>query len=269
MVKLIEILKELFASKHYEDRKAERSNIIKIILPKDAYVGYDMVETNNKLKLIIEDELKLRLERLENSDINASNAFTVGYKILKPILISNGTEYPIKMVVSSTKQNIDVENTGYLYFGIIRDNTFVTLILSDATSDSALLSRTEEHMARKGLSKESKIFTYANFEYKINIHNLYIEKSETPKETPKEESVDYTVRTDYRKGAPFSHKQHGEGTIVNTSTGTGGKGDTNGKLDWVDVDFKKMFVSKGVPTTIRRISPVYTKVYFDTQKKKQ
>ena len=181
MVKLIEILKELFATKHYRNRKAERGDIIKIILPKEAYAEYDVAETNNKLKLIIEDELKLRLERLENSDINASNAFNIGYKILKPILVSNGTEYPIKMVVVATKGNTAVENTGYLYFGIMRDNSFITLILSDATSDSTLLTRTEEHMTRKGLSKESKIFTYPNFEYKINIHNLYMEKPESSK----------------------------------------------------------------------------------------
>ena len=49
MVKLIEILKELFPTPHYLDRKAERGDIIKIILPKEAYVEYDITETNNKL----------------------------------------------------------------------------------------------------------------------------------------------------------------------------------------------------------------------------
>jgi hypothetical protein len=87
MVKLIEILKELFASKHYVQRKNERGNIIKIILPKEAYAEYDITETNNKLKLVIEDELLLRLERLEDSDMDASNTFNIGYKILKPISI--------------------------------------------------------------------------------------------------------------------------------------------------------------------------------------
>jgi hypothetical protein len=269
MVKLIEILKELFASKHYVQRKNERGNIIKIILPKEAYAEYDIAETNNKLKLVIEDELSLRLERLEGSDMDASNTFNIGYKILKPILVSNGVEYPIKMVALSTKRDTVVETTGQFYFGVIRDNTFITIILSNVKNDSDLVSQIEQHIVRKDINRESKILTPSNFEYRINIHNLYGETSETPKETPKEESVDYTVRTDYRKGAAFTHKQHGEGTIVNTSAGVGGKGDTNGKLDWVDVDFKKMYVFKGVPTTIRRISPVYTKVYFDTQKKKQ
>ena len=57
-------------------------------------------------------------------------------------------------------------------------------------------------------------------------------------------------------------------TIATTSNGSSGKGDTNGRLDWVDVDFKKPFLKGGVLTTIRRIAPVYTKIYFDTYKKK-
>jgi hypothetical protein len=46
MVKLIEILKELFASKHYVQRKNERGNIIKIILFKkksSALIEYENI----------------------------------------------------------------------------------------------------------------------------------------------------------------------------------------------------------------------------------
>ena len=55
----------------------------------------------------------------------------------------------------------------------------------------------------------------------------------------------------------------GKGKIVNTSNGAAGKGDANGKLDWVEVDFGKPFLSGGKLQTVRRIPNIYTKTYFD------
>lgn len=270
MISLIALLKELKSTDHYLERKNQRSNISKISIPKEAYGEYNVEETNTKLIDILKTELNTRLSRIEESDINASLKYNIGYKIFEPVIVTNNKEYPITMYVSYTESDLERTNSGRLYFGIVRDNSFITLILSNETDDIDLEKEIDNHFKRKdpksGTSKESKILSTFDYVYRINLDELY--GKTTTKEIPTEDSVDYTVRTDYRKGANFNHNKWNDGIIVNTSNGVGGKGDANGKLDWVDVDFGTMFVKGGVPTSIRRISPVYTKVYFDTHKKK-
>jgi hypothetical protein len=266
MVKLIDLLQELRPTQHYLERKIERGAILNLILPREAYGDYNPEEAKSKIIQSISTELNSRLQRLENSDVEASKTYIIGYKILKPILVFNNNKYPITIEIEEKDKGKVI---GSYWYGIIHDSAFITLILENAKTDADLETKMINHLDRddKNLkNKPLKILTYNNYEYLINLDELFGKYSE--KEIPTEDSVEYTVRTDYRKGAPFTHKKHGDGTIVNTSTGTSGKGDMGGRLDWVDVDFKKMYVSKGVPTTIRRISPVYTKVYFDTQKKK-
>jgi hypothetical protein len=262
MIKLTNILKELLASEHYQQRKSERSNIIDIILPKEAYGNYNVDESKSKIISSIKNELDSRLQRLENSNIEASKTFIIGYKILKPVLVLDNNEYPITL-------EIEGKTTGTYYYGVINDEVFVTLILEKIDNDDDLESKMLRHLERENKNirnKQTKILTYNNFNYKINIDELHGKKIE--KETPTEDTVNYTVRTDYRKGADFIHNTYGKGTIVTTSTGNTGKGDTNGRLDWVDVDFGKPYVKAGQLQTIRRINPVFTKVYFDTHKKK-
>ena len=270
MISLIEILKELGITDHYTERKGQRGNIQKISAPKEAYGDYNVDETNAKLIDILKTELFSRLSRIEGSNIEASFKYFIGYKIFKPVLVNNNKEYPITMYASYEEDGVEKENSGNLYFGIIRDNKFVTLILSDDLDDIDLEKKIISHVRRKDTGTKSdvepKVLSTFDYIYKIDIDKLY--GKTTTKEIPTEDSVDYTVRTDYRKGASFSHEKYGDGVIVTTSAGSGGKGDTNGKLDWIDVDFKKPFVKGGALTTIRRIAPVYTKVYFDTHKKK-
>ena len=285
MIKLTDLLKELFATDHYKDRKAERGNILDITLPKEAYGEYSTVETRQKLKTTIEKELDSRLSKLEGSDIDASKSSIVGYKIIKPILVNKNNKYPItitaeyivydkktkKPKLNNEGQPIKKKSIGTLYYGIVNDNKFITLLIENAKDDRDLELKMLDHLKREQknlIEKPTKILTYPNFEYEIDIDDLFGNKEKTKKEIPTEDTVDYTVRTDYRKGADFVHKTYGKGTIVTTSTGVGGKGDTNGKLDWVDVDFGKPYVKGGQLQTVRRISPVFTKVYFDTQKKK-
>ena len=270
MISLIEILKELGITGHYAERKDQRGNIYKVNVPKEAYGNYNVEETNTKLVDALKTELFSRLSRIEGANVEASFKYFIGYKIFKPVLVSGNKEYPITMYASYEEDGVEKENSGNLYFGIIRDNTFITLILSDDLNDIDLEKKIISHVGRKNAGAKSdvepKVLSTFDYVYKIDIDKLY--GKTVAKEIPTEDSVDYTVRTDYRKGASFIHKQYGEGTIATTSAGSGGKGDTNGKLDWVDVDFKKPFVKGGVLTTIRRIAPVYTKVYFDTHKKK-
>ncbi len=270
MISLVELLKELGITGHYAERKDQRGNISKISIPKEAYGEYNVGETNAKLIDILKTELFSRLSRIEGTNIEASFKYFVGYKIFKPVLISNNKEYPITMYATYEDDGVEKENSGNLYFGLIRDNKFVTLILSDDLDDTDLEKKILSHLSRKESGTKSdvepKVLSTFDYIYKVDIDKLY--GKVTTKEIPTEDLVGYTVRTDYRKGANFTHEKYGEGTIVTTSAGSGGKGDTNGKLDWVDVDFKTPFVKGGVLTTIRRIAPVYTKVYFDTHKKK-
>jgi hypothetical protein len=277
-MKLITLLKELMASTHYYDRKAERGKILNIEVPPGAAKGYSIAELKPKLTQAIIQALNSRLQRLEASDINSSNTFVIGYKILKPILVNGGNEYPIEMFAEYTVYDKETKKpkgkkmtSGTYYYGVINNNVFVTILLENAEDDIDLEKKMIDHLKRehKDLdNKPTQILTSDSFEYRIDIDELFGNKAPVTKEIPTEDSVDYTVRTDYRKGAGFTHKQYGEGTIATTSAGSGGKGDTNGRLDWVDVDFKKPFLKGGVLTTIRRIAPVYTKVYFDTHKKK-
>jgi hypothetical protein len=271
MISLIELLKELGITKHYSERKEQRGDIYKISIPKEAYGDYNVEDTNSKLIDVLKNELFSRLSRIEGIDINASFKYFVGYKIFKPVLVNNNKEYPITMYVSYEEGDREKENSGNLYFGIIHDNILITLILSNDISDSDLERQITAHIARKdsGMesNRESKILSTFDYLYKIDIDELFGNKTST-KEIPTEDSVDYTVRTDYRKDANFSHKKYGEGIIVTTSAGGSGKGDANGKLDWVDVDFNKPYLKGGVLTSIRRISPVFTKVYFNTHAKK-
>jgi hypothetical protein len=285
MIKLTDLLKELFSTPHYKDRKVERGNILDITLSKEAYGEYDINEAKSKIISNIKNELDSRLQRLENSDIDASKSSIIGYKIIKPILVNKNNEYPItitaeyiiynkntkKPELNNEGQPIKKKSIGTLYYGIINDNKFITLLIEDAKNDKDLELKMLDHLKREQknlIGKPIKILTHPNFEHEIDIDDLFGNKEKVEKEIPTENTVDYVVRTDYRKGADFVHETYGKGTIVTTSTGAGGKGDTNGKLDWVDVDFGKPYVSKGQLQTVRRIGPVFTKVYFDTQKKK-
>jgi len=80
------------------------------------------------------------------------------------------------------------------------------------------------------------------------------------------DSLDYKVRTDYRKGGDFRHKKYGVGTIVNTSSGVTGQPNQQGKLDWVDVDFHKSYIDGGKVQRIRRMPNVYATAYWLSKK---
>jgi hypothetical protein len=278
MIKLIDLLKELTLTGHYKERKSERGDILNITLPKKAYGDYNTLDAQPKIIQAITAELNSRLQRLENADVDASKSSIIGYKIIKPILVNKDDKYPINMMVEYTvydkvtKKPIGKKQmNGTYYYGIIRDGAFITFLVENADNDTDLEIKMLDHLDRENKNfrnKPTKILTNNEFEYEIDIDELFGNKLKVKKEIPTEDSVDYTVRTDYRKGAEFNHKTYGKGTIVTTSTGVGGKGDTNGRLDWVDVDFGKPYVSKGQLQTVRRINPVFTKIYFDTQKKK-
>jgi hypothetical protein len=251
-------LEELDYNQHWKERIEERSNILDIVnLTSDITGEYPVKEVKTNLIKAIQDELIARCTRLESiKDIPASADNTIAYKIIKPILIAQGKVYELKMFTQSTKEDIVKDNYGTYYFAPIRKNFIHTLILS-SDDDDAIEKQSSNHLARiTGKPLPAKVFTPTNFEFPINLDVLM---GNTPDETIlSAEDLPYTVRTDYRKGASFTHNKYGTGTIVTTSNGNSGKGDLSGKLEWVEVDFGKPYVSGGELKKTRIINNIYT-----------
>lgn len=261
-------------SKHYNLRKGERGNILSITVSPKAFEGYDVGEATEKVRVIVKQELMLRLKATELKNF-ATNAVFI-YKVMKPIVINKDRQFDIKSHIKYTKQDKDgntvvMDGEGYFFYVVLKGNELITLMLSKSPneSDSQLIEDRKSHDKKNNQydqSVEYKVGTASNFDCNIDIDELHGKQKEIkPKEKPSEDSVPYKVRTDYRINTPFVHKEYGTGTIVGTSSGVKGIGDANGRVDWVDVDFKKTYVKSGKPTSIRRISPVFTKVYFGTQ----
>lgn len=250
MIKLIEILKELGLSRHYEKRKIDRvDNITDIYIPKEALGDFKLSEVKESIIKNIQNEVYDRLKRLEPENIPSSMTFRIGYKILAPVIQTPNKIYPITLITS--------KGTGNYYYAIIKDNVLVTLIVS---SNEDFEEDIKKHSERKQIDEPIKIIEPPGIIYSINLNQL-MNKQE--KEKTSQEVIPYKIRTDYRVGASFEHDKYGTGTIVSTSSGNRGIADQRGMLDWVDVDFKKPYLSGGKLQTIRRIPSVYTKIYFD------
>jgi hypothetical protein len=251
-------LEELDYNQHWKERIQERSNILDIVnLTNDITGEYPIKEVKTNLIKAIQEELILRCSRLEaTKDLPTSIDSTIAYKIIKPILIANGRGYNLEMFTQSTKEDIVKDNYGTYYYAPIRKNFIYTLILTD-NDDVALEKQSSSHITRvTGKSLPSKVFTPTNFEFKINLDELM---GNAPEETIlSAEDLSYTIRTDYRKGASFTHNKYGTGIIIATSTGNSGKGDPLGRLEWVEVDFGKPYVIGGEFKTTRIINNIYT-----------
>lgn len=267
MISLIEILKELDLRKHYKDRKNQRVNIVRIKIPNEAYGDYNVKETNDKIISILKKEINDRLANIEEiKDIKASSKFYIGYKILKPILISNGKRYPITIYVEYQENNKKQNKQGNLYYIVVHENNIITFVLSDDLKNIELEHRIERNLETEQeiLNANVRIIETSNYTYTIDLDKLY-GKTQQANKKPLLNTTEYKVNMSYPKGTNFNHELYGKGIVVNTSNGTAGTGDNNGKLEWVDVDFKdvKPTLKGGKLTTIKRISPVYTKIRFN------
>jgi hypothetical protein len=256
-------LKELEVPKHFSLRTQQRGTATNIINLNQQMVGDKNVE-EVKQQLIneIETEFKKRLSYLENlQTLPVSFTNTVIYKIIKPILISGGVKYDLMIEAQSTVGDTDIETKyiGTFYYVIIDDDKLFTIKLGNKETDDDLIKKTQAHQSQKDRpTKPVKILTFTDFEYPISLDESTQEKNTiNPNELP------YKLRTDYRKGAEFEHDQYGKGTIITTSAGNGGKGDSRGRLDWVEVDFGKPYVSGGQLKTTRIIKNIYTLVSPD------
>lgn len=261
MIKLIDILTELGfkdnkSEKHYFDRIEDRvDNISKVIVPKEALGGFTLSGVQEPLIKAIKKDLyniNDRILKLDNF-AESKNSF-VAYKVFTPFIRANKIDYPITIVTDA--------GTGTYYYIVINDNKLSTIIISDYEN---LRSKVEDHVKRvypndfkKGIS--IKIISSPSEKVIFNLPELM----GTVKEPEKilEKDLPYIVRTDYRIGANFEHKNYGTGKIVATSSGNRGTVDSRGMLAWVDVDFGKPFLSGGKLQKTRRFTNIYAKPYF-------
>ena len=93
MIKLIDILKELQTTAHWDQRTNERGTILDITdFPNDCPLSKQEVSKK------IEDELIARATRLENvRDLPLSLPYQIGYKLFKPLLNYNGQNIPLNL----------------------------------------------------------------------------------------------------------------------------------------------------------------------------
>jgi hypothetical protein len=268
------MLKEARQSAHYALRKEERGRILDVKLPPAAYEGYDFKEVEAKLIPDIQDRLFRLLRAFEGKANDYSGTTIRTFVVLYPKLVNNGKEFPIRMHVKSSKRDKEtgkikiVDDYGEFFELIIIDKTLVTLILLDGTDldDSTLIKKTRDHL-RKEDSKYAdnpiQIQRTTGYEYKINLKTLMQgEEIGLTKASITQDELKYTVKADYRKGSEFQHKEFGKGKIVGTSAGVKGEPGAGGRLDWIDVDFGKIYIKGGKAETIRRIPNVYTKAYW-------
>ena len=263
-------LQELSDTYHFQKRVTQRGNVLDILNLKEIPLkDFNLDEVKEKLKANISEELKTRILRILSKDVPLSNLYGVGIKVLKPVLVVDGKKYPLKLFAISTKEikdkegNIvdekEVDNRGTLYFITIIDNKATTLLLLDKEDDSDLYFQIKKHLATKKIDRDAEVLSPPTYIYEINLDTLMGVKAQGPTLIDPS-TLPYKVRTDYRVGANFDHIIFGTGKIVATSAGSGGKGDSAGKVDWVDVKFPKPHLKGGKFTDIRRFDKVYTLV---------
>lgn len=241
-------LNELTLSTHWGERKDERGDIIDI-------VNYDGDFPLSKEDIIksVEDELSKRISQLEKtSDIPVSSNSTVAYKLIKPFIEIGGKLIPLQLKTMYSKGGQEKINVGTTYVAIINKNELITLLLVKG-SDDDIITRAKSHGERKGQDRPVNLLSATDADYVVN-------PTKTTVELIDPSTLPYKLRTDYRKGAEFEHDVYGKGRIITTSNGTRGIGDNIGKLDWVEVDFGKPYVSGGKFMTTRKIKNIYTSV---------
>jgi hypothetical protein len=244
-------LTELNTPDHWEKRIEERSNILDI----ENFPNDYPISKEDTIQLI-QKELSDRVSRLENlKNFPLSLTHQIGYKLFQPAINHNGKILPLKLKVKYMSKGVEKISVGTSYLVIVENNTLVTFILLANDDSFTIESSMKDHQERNQKKlKPIKILNPTDYQFII--------PTTTPTTLDKHilspEELPYTLRTDYRVGANLKHDQYGTGKIVGTSAGSGGKGDSRGSLDWVDVDFGKTYVSGGIAKTVRRIPNVYT-----------
>ena len=261
-------LQEVRQSEHYLERKQDRGNILALAFSPRAIEPFTQEQAFPKLKQEIQSRLNRVLKAFEAPSTRQTGGIIKVYPVLTPVLENNGKTYPV--TITAKVRDDDKDNVGTTYVIVQAGDTLVTLMIVPPGAD--LAQQTKEHLEKKVrqekispnvLTHTIQVGKVANSEFVINVKDLLQGKEVqlTSAEITQEE-LPYKVRTDYRKGASFTHDTYGIGKVESTSAGTGGDPGISGKLDWIDVDFGKPFLKGGKLTTIRRIGPVYATRHF-------
>lgn len=255
---------------HFDKRLQERGKILDITnLNQIPLKDYDIEEVKNRLKTIIQQKLNDQADKLLKKDIPQYSVGSNAIRMLKPVLIVNNKSYDLRLYAISTKIDKstgdirEVKNYGNLYVAVINNNALTTLILMDDADDTDLYFQIKHHIKRKKDEDDVNIDIYnqSDLLFEIDLDELMTgNKIKQEIDLIDIDTLPYKVRTDYRKDSKFEHKTLGTGIVVNTSSGAGGKGDSRGMIDWVDVKYPKPFLKNGKFTDIRRFEKIYTLV---------
>ena len=240
---------------HWSDRIRERGIILDIInFPKDSPISKQEVIEQ------IENELLSRTSRLEKLEkFPISFKYKVGYKLMKPILKYDGNNIPLELKVKYTTNDVEKIGIGISYISIIADNKLITLMLLPEDNDAEIELAMKKHQQRKEYEKLPRVLTASNYEFIIT------PKIKTTKTLINPATLPYKIKTSYRIGSDFTHKEYGTGKIVAAaSSGTrSGEPDSRGMVEWVEVDFGKPYVAGGQLKKTRTIKNIYTSLSPD------
>lgn len=263
-------LSEYNATKHYKERREERGQILRVFTAKDALEGYDADAAKEALRVAMQEKLDKVLDAVESpvqGETGPSNVFKI-IKVFRPVVVRDGKEYPTNVEVNTSKNTA----SGKVVTGTIIGNLFVCALRGSSTLTTIMLIKEGENLEAK-LRDHAKRIAGSNFK-------VVVPDTDTPKYTfdvkevmegkevelkaadVEEKDLPYKVRTDYRQGANFTHKDFGTGIIVTTSSGVKGQPNQQGKLNWVDVDFGKPFLKGGKLEKYRRFPNIYAKAYW-------
>jgi hypothetical protein len=251
-------LKELSLTKHYKDRKKERSNIIDIPnLPPEMVGDKNLQEVKDLIISNTEQELLKRLARIETlKNIPISFQEIVVYRVLKPVLIFDNKKYDLNFTTESSKNDVKKLSTNSYYFVIIREDSLITL-MGSGKDDLELEKQVIDHEKNEDRPiKPIKILTLSDFEYPT----ILDDSNQTPQNKINPLNLPYIVKKSYLPRSKFTHKDYGTGKIVSAASSDMGTGepDRRGKVDWIEVDFGKEYVSGGQLKKTRTIKNLYT-----------
>lgn len=232
-------LNELSITDHAEQRLNERGNVRDIALTREMVGEYSIDEVKPKLINRIKEELQIKFNALERLNAARSQVVDMLFVIFEPRLSNKGVlQPPLNMRSESSKKDGSIVNDkGYYFFCVVRNNAIITLILSDVPPTEAR-TRLIAHNKRERIDRDVVALQSANYQITIDLDELMTGQRYVPPKTGIDRrTLQYIPKKDYRKGSKFRHTEHGDGTVIGTSAGSSGKGDSRGKLDWVDVNF--------------------------------
>jgi hypothetical protein len=240
---------------HWSDRIRERGTILDIInFPKDSPISKQEVIEQ------IENELLSRTSRLEKlQKFPISLKYKIGYKLMKPILSYGNNKTPLELKVKYTTNDVEKIGIGTSYIVIITDDMLITLMLLKEDNNIEIEAALSKHQERKKFNKPPKTLTASNYEFIIT------PKTKTTKTLINPTTLPYKIKTSYRVGSEFTHKEYGVGKVVAAaSAGTrSGEPDSRGMVEWVEVDFGKPYVVGGQLKKTRIIKNIYTSLSPD------